>query len=165
MSIDLKEFERLFDQYFDSLRGFVYYKTGDIETSEDIVQETFLKLWKQKEQVNKETVKSLLYTIASNLAKNHYKHQTIVFNFINAPKIEKASESPQEIMELTEFENRLQNALAELSEANRITFLMNRIEGHTYAEIAERLGISVKAVEKRMSSSIQQLFQLLGHKL
>lgn len=165
MSIDLKEFERLFDQYFESLQRFLYYKTGDIETAEDIVQETFLKLWKQKEDINRETVKSLLYTIAANLAKNHFKHKAIVFNFANKPNVEKTSESPQEILERTEFEKRLETALAELTEVNRVTFLMNRIDGLTYTEIAERLGVSVKAVEKRMSNSIQQLFESLGRKI
>lgn len=165
MSIDLKEFEHLFDQYFDSLQRFLYYKTGDIETSEDIIQDTFLKLWDQRETIKKETVKSLLYTIASNLAKNHFKHQKIVFDFASAPQEEKKSETPQEILETAEFEQKLQAAIANLSEVNRVTFLMNRIDGLKYAEIAERLNISVKAVEKRISNSIQQLYEALGKKL
>lgn len=165
MSIDLKEFEHLFDQYFDSLRRFLYYKTGDIETSEDILQDTFIKLWDQRETIKKETVKSLLYTIASNLAKNHFKHQKIVFDFASRAQEEPKSESPQQLLEGAEFEQRLQASIADLSEANRVTFLMNRIDGLTYAEIAVRLEISVKAVEKRISNSIQQLYQSLGRKL
>ncbi|MCB0495595.1 MAG: sigma-70 family RNA polymerase sigma factor [Cyclobacteriaceae bacterium] len=165
MSIDLKEFEHLFDQYFESLRRFLYYKTGDIETSEDLIQETFLKVWSQREKVNKTTVKSLLYTIASNLAKNHFKHQNIVFEFASRQQVREKVESPQQLLEASEFEKMLQDALASLSEANRTTFLMNRIDGLTYQEIAERLEISVKAVEKRMSNSIQHLYNSLGYKL
>lgn len=165
MSIDLKEFEHLFNQYFESLKGFLYYKTGDIEVAEDLVQETFLKLWEQRQGINKTTVKSLLYTMAANLSKNYLKHQTVVFNFANKQSLSGSSETPQHIMETVEFEQKLEKAIGELSEPNRTTFLMNRIEKLTYGEIAERLDISVKAVEKRMSTTLKQLYDKLGHKL
>lgn len=165
MSIDLKEFEHLFNQYFESLRGFLYYRTGDIEVAEDIVQETFIKLWEQKEEINMSTVKSLLYTIASNLSKNHLKHQAVVFNFANSKSIHETAETPQQILEFNEFELRLQQAISELTEANRTTFLMNRVEKLTYTEIAERLDVSIKTIEKRMSITLKILYKKLGHKL
>jgi len=165
MSLTLSEFEQLFDQHFESIKNFVYFKTGNTTVSEDIVQETFIKLWEKKSEIKIDTVSSLLYTIASNLAKNHIKHQHVVFNFANKQKIHSYAQTPQQVLEEQEFGKKLENALNSLSEAHRTTFLMNRIEQITYSEIAKRLDISVKTVEKRMSIALKHLYQALGYKL
>ncbi len=165
MSLTLNAFEKLFNQYFESIRSFVYFKLGNSSVAEDIAQETFIKLWERRDEINEETVKSLIYTIASNLTKNHIKHQNVVFNFANKQKLQSFSESPQQVLEQKEFSQQLQKALADLSEAHRTTFLMNRIEQITYSDIALRLGVSVKTVEKRMSVTIKQLYSKLGYKL
>lgn len=165
MSLTLEDFEKLFNQYFESIKSFVYFKTGNISVSEDIVQESFIKLWERRDEINTETVKSLLYTISSNLSKNHIKHQHVVFNFANKQKLQNFSESPQQVLEEKEFKQKLQTAIGSLSEAHRTTFLMNRIEQITYVDIALRLDISVKTVEKRMSVALKHLYKELGYKL
>lgn len=165
MSITLNDFEVLFNQYFESIKNFVYYKTGNTSVSEDIAQETFIKLWERKATINRETVSSLLYTIAANLAKNHIKHQHVVFNFANKKSIHEQAETPQQALEGQEFKAKLEQALASLSEAHRTTFLMNRIDQITYTDIAIRLDISVKAVEKRISVATKHLYTTLGYKL
>ena len=55
---------------------------------------------------------------------------------------------------MKDFDKRLQETLADLDEKSRLVFLMNRIDELTYAQIADNQGISVKAVEKRMSKAI-----------
>lgn len=165
MSINLSEFEQLFDQYYESIKNFVYFKTGNTAVSEDIVQESFIKLWERKSEIKLETVSSLLYTIASNLAKNHIKHQHVVLNFVNKKAVHHLSETPQQVLEQQEFNAKLQAAIGSLSEAHRTTFLMNRIEQITYVDIAERLNISVKTVEKRMSVTLKHLYKQLGYNL
>ncbi len=165
MSLNLSEFELLFEQYFDPIKNFVYFKTGNTAVSEDIVQETFIKLWERRSEIKQETVSSLIYTIAGNLAKNHLKHQLIVFNFSNKKKEGGLPETPQQVLEQQEFKKKLEEAIGSLSEAHRTTFLMNRIEQITYTEIALRLNISVKTVEKRMSVSLKHLYNKLGHRL
>jgi len=145
------EFKSLFDDNFDKIRNYVYFKCGNIEQAEDIAQEAFLKLWEKRKDVKKETMLSYLYRIAHNIFINQAKREQLSFNFQNSNKDNDVNkESPEYIMELKEFDEKLQNALAELSEINRVTFLMNRIEGLKYREIAENLDISVKTVEKRM---------------
>ena len=165
MSIDLKEFEHLFNQYYDNLKSFVYYKIGVLDVAEDITQETFIKLWERKNEIDKATVKNLLYTIAANLSKNHLKHQNVVLNFVSKQMLKTSTETPQQVLEGAEFEIKLKDAISSLTEAHRETFLMNRIEQLTYTEIAERLGISIKTVEKRMSVTLKKLYNQLGHKL
>ena len=60
-------------------------------------------------------------------------------------------------MEEDEFKTRLEAAIGELPETQREVFLMNRIDKMTYNEIAEALGVSVKAIEKRMGKALKTL--------
>lgn len=131
----------------------------------DIVQETFLKIWEMKDEIRINTFRSLLYTIAGNIYKNNYQHQKVVLKFANTYTEKKMSESPEFELELKEFDEQLQNALTELSEKNRVVFLMNRIDDLTYNDIAKNLGISVKAVEKRMKKALAYLQKKIYSKI
>lgn len=165
MAISLQAYKKLFFTYADTLKNFIYFRVGDIAVAEDLVQETFIILWSKRNEIKETTVKSLLYTIASNLSKNYLKHKTVVLSFANKQHSPPSTESPQQILEHKEFTEKLARAITDLSEAQRTTFLMNRIEQLTYFEIAERLSISVKTVEKRMSLALKQLYKNLGYKL
>ena len=56
---------------------------------------------------------------------------------------------------MEEFKHRLDTTLQKMSEAVREVFLLNRIEKMTYAQIADSLGLSVKAIEKRMQKALE----------
>lgn len=161
---DLKE---IYEIYFESLRGFLYYKTGNIDLAEDLVQEVFIKVWEKRDDIKKETVKSLLYTIANNLMINHFNHQKVVAKHQGEASHEMKIEqvSPQFSLEEKEFEKKLNDSIEALPEGCREVFLMNRIDKLKYEEIAERLELSVKAIEKRMSKAIGILKEQLGMKI
>ena len=163
--IDKTEFIDLFNQYYSLVKNFVYYKTGNIEIAEDITQETFIKVWEKKNEIRKETIKSLLYTIAGNLCKNRFEHQQVVFEFANKFRQNEHSVSPEFELELKEFNEKLQKAIGALTEKNRVVFLMNRIDDLTYKQIAETLKISVKAVEKRMKNALNNLKKTIDYKI
>lgn len=153
-------FKQLFDQYYEAIRNFLYYKSGEIALAEDLTQEAFLILWKKRANIDPDKVKSYLYTIANNLFLNEVKHQKVVMKFHQQPISTTSIETPQYLMEEGEFRNKLEQAISSLPEKNRVVFLMNRIEKLTYREIADRLGLSVKAVEKRMHKALLQLREL-----
>jgi RNA polymerase sigma-70 factor (family 1) len=159
------EFDQVFMTWYKPLRNFVYYKTGDMQAAEDIVQDTFLKVWERRETINTLTIKSLLYKIANNLFLNRIEHEKVTFNFVSEHQGNYLSNAPDFEFEMKEFDKRLQDSLAELNEKNREVFLMNRIDELTYTQIAENLGISVKAVEKRISKAIAFLKERLNMKL
>jgi RNA polymerase sigma-70 factor (ECF subfamily) len=162
--IQQDEFDRIFANWYDPIRNFIYYKSGNIEIAEDIAQDTFLKIWEKREGIKKETVKSLLYTIANNLYLNKLDHEKVVFKFTNNFQKKMISESPEYELEMKEFDKKLQNALAQLDEKKRSVFLMNRIDELTYNQIADTLGITVKAVEKRMEKALSFLREKINMK-
>ncbi|MDX2248795.1 MAG: RNA polymerase sigma-70 factor [Bacteroidia bacterium] len=153
-------FQNLFDNYYEAIRNFLYYKSGEMELAEDLTQEAFLILWKKRESINPDKAKSYLYTIANNLFLNEIKHQKVVIRFQQQPVSNTLFESPQFLMEAEEFKVKLEKAISDLPEKNRSVFLMNRVEKMTYKEIADRLSLSVKAVEKRMHKALTELRKL-----
>lgn len=151
-------FKQLYDQWYLPIRNFIYFKTGDVDLTDDLLQDVFVKLWETRHKIRRETVKSYLYTIANHLTINQLKKQQTQFRFIARQDHQaQNNESPEFAMETKELDAALQKALAQLPEKNRVVLLMHKMEGHSYKEIAERLGISQKAVEKRMHKAREQL--------
>lgn len=148
------EFDQAFNRWYDPIRNFIYYKTGDMQVAEDIAQETFLKIWVKRSDVNNDTIKHLLYTIANHLFLNKVNHEKVAFNFKQNYQQPGNTNSPEYEVEMKEFDAKLQKALGDLDEKKRTVFLMNRIDDFTYNDIAEQLGITVKAVEKRMEKAL-----------
>jgi RNA polymerase sigma-70 factor (ECF subfamily) len=160
--LESHEFNSLFNRYYTQIRNFLYYKSGKMELAEDLTQDAFMILWTKRENIDPEKVKSYLFTIANNLFLNNVKHQKVVLKFNQQPVNTTSAETPQYLMEEDEFRDSLQQAIGALPEKNRVVFLMNRIDKLTYREIAERLELSVKAVEKRMTKALQKLREIDG---
>lgn len=150
-------FASAFKKYATELHNFLYYKFGDRLNPKDKVQEAFIKLWKNCEKVTPAKARSYLYTVANNLMLNEVAHQKVVLNYQKLPTKAYTNESPEFLLEEQQYMQRLQKALSNLTEAQRTAFLMNRIEGKKHKEIAEILGISTKAVEKRIYGALNKL--------
>ncbi|MDP5061807.1 MAG: RNA polymerase sigma-70 factor [Maribacter sp.] len=159
---DSEVFERIYNTYAKSLRRFIYFKTNNIEETEDILQDTFVKLWNNCDKVIHDTVKSYLFTIANNLFLNIKKHEAVVRkNQVHIAK-ESTNESPEFLMIEKQYLEKIEAAIAELPPKQREAFLMSRIEKKKNKEIAETLNISVKAVEKRMHQALKALTEKIG---
>ncbi|GGA74262.1 DNA-directed RNA polymerase sigma-70 factor [Flavobacterium palustre] len=151
-------FSEFYIKNVQSATNFAYYKSGDSDAALDIVQDAFAKIWENCSQIDYTKVKTYLFTTVNNLFLNTVKHQKVVMAFAkDTPALDKTNQSPEYLLEEEEFKIKLQNAIASLSEAQREVFLMNRIDGKKYREIAEILDISQKAVEKRMSGALKTL--------
>lgn len=157
-----KEYQEVFQQFYDNIRAYIYFKCSDQDLAEDLAQDTFIKLWENRAKIDRSTVKSYLYTIAGNLTINYLKRQQLKYKFINQAEQGKEKSNPEFILEMKEYEAKLERVIATMPEGSREVFLMNRLEDIKYKDIAERLGISVKAVEKRMSKAIKIIRDSLG---
>ena len=147
---DEKIYDQLYREHAEKICYYLYYKYGDIEKAQDIVQDSFAKLWVNCSKIIFEAAKSFLYKIANNNSINNIVHQKTVFKYQQIPQKTYTNESPEFQMEEKEFMEYLNKAIADLKEGQRVVFLLSRMENKTYKEIAETLNISVKAVEKRM---------------
>ncbi|MDX1462380.1 MAG: sigma-70 family RNA polymerase sigma factor, partial [Marinirhabdus sp.] len=78
-------FHKLFQKLSKDLHDFIYYKYGAHFNPEDKVQDAFLTLWKNCEDVPPEKAKSYLFTIANNLSLNEAKHLKVVRNYEKQP--------------------------------------------------------------------------------
>jgi RNA polymerase sigma-70 factor (ECF subfamily) len=153
--------EKIFNDLFYSLSkdlfDFLYYKYGSDNNPADIVQIAFEKLWENCKKVEPGKARSFLFTVANNEMLNALSRKKTVLNY----KLEKpknyTEEDPEFLLEEKEYADRLQKALEELTEEQRVTFLLNRVEGKKHQEIADMLGISRKAVEKRIYTALKIL--------
>ncbi|WP_299122657.1 RNA polymerase sigma factor [uncultured Tenacibaculum sp.] len=158
-----KNFEKIFNQHSQSLRNYIYYKCGDTQQAEDIVQEAYIKLWDNCAKVIFEKAKSFLYTVANNKFLNEVAHKKVVLEHQKKNIVpDRTNETPEFLIEEEEFYIKLKRVIANLPEKQREVFLLSRIDKKKYTEIAEIVGISVKAVEKRMSKALLTLKEQIG---
>ncbi len=150
-------FSSLFSRLSTDLHNFLYYKFGEKFNPQDKVQEAFIKLWENCAKVKPSKAKSYVYTVANNLMLNAVAHEKVKLKYQKIKPKSYTNEDPEFVMREEEYMKKLQKAIGNLTEAQRTAFLLNRIEGKKHKEIAEMLGISTKAVEKRIYSALSKL--------
>jgi len=162
-SCNEETFSKLYTQLSERLWRFAFIKCGNEPQSDDLVQEAFIKLWDNCEKVPPEKAKSYLFTVANNKFLNTVAHNKVVLQHAALSPRKVDNDSPEDLLRQKEFYQKLQQALSNLSEAQRTAFLLNRIEGKKYHEIADILDISIKAVEKRISGALKKLRAEIGN--
>jgi RNA polymerase sigma-70 factor (ECF subfamily) len=152
-----EEFKQLFDQHFDAVRNYIYYRSGDGDLATDVAQDTFLTIWEKQLGEGHSNFKALVFKIAGDLFITHYRRQKKLNSIQLALNPETAGQSPEEQLLFEEMKEKYETALANMPEKQRVVFLMSRIDRMKYHEIAGHLGLSQKAVEKRMHLALNFL--------
>lgn len=150
--------------YFDQVRNYLFYTCGDKELSTDIAQEVFLKVWEKKFDINNERIKGLLYKMAKEMFISQYRKSMVERKYLESLKFNYEDSDVDTSLEFRELTERYETVLAQLPVTQREVFLMSRNEEMKYSEIAERLNIGVKAVEKRMTQALAILRKSLNGK-
>ncbi|TMU54628.1 RNA polymerase sigma factor [Flagellimonas algicola] len=155
---DEKVYNTIFERYSESLRNYMYYQCKDLDQAEDLTQEAFIKLWQHCAKVLFEKAKAFLFTVAKNKFYNQVAHKKVVLDYANSKPHKTADhESPEFLLEEDEFMKKLQSAIDALPDGQREVFLLNRIDKKTYKEMAQMLGVSETAIEKRMQKALLKL--------
>jgi len=152
-----EQFKILFDLYFDDIRRYLYYRCGDTTVSTDLAQDTFMRVWEKQMDLQPEKDTGLLYKIAGDLFVSHMRREKLRREAPVEIRFEQRDSSPEDELQYSELKEKYEKVLMKLPENQRVVFLMSRTEELTYQEIATRLSISVKAVEKRMSGALSRL--------
>ena len=155
-------FDEVFNTYAKDLKRFLYFKFNCMASAEDVLQDTFIKLWNNCNKVEFAKVKSYIFTIANNLFLDSKRHEVVVRKHEKSYIHQNTNESPEFLMIEEEFLEKVEKAIADLPEKQRIVFMLSRFEKKKYKEIAEKLDISIKTVEKRMHSALLIMREKIG---
>ena len=118
---DEKHFNHFYLKNVQSATNFAYYKCGDSDAA---------LIWDNCSKIDFTKVKTYLLTTVNNLFLNTIKHKKVVLAYAKeSPNLDITNQSPEYLLEEEEFKEKLQNAIASLTEAQREVFLMNRIDG------------------------------------
>ncbi|MBC8603018.1 RNA polymerase sigma-70 factor [Parabacteroides acidifaciens] len=155
---DEDAFRSLFFKFFSSLCVFAHRYIEQWETCEDIVQDTFFKIWKnRKKMIINTSGRNLLLTSVRNSCVDYLRKQEIETSWIQKKSLHKTEYSTDDLYATVELENMLNAALSNLPENIRQVFEMSRFEGLTYTEIATQQRISIKTVEAYITKALKQL--------
>ncbi len=176
-----QKLKTLFEEHGAGFRRFAWYRTGNEESADDIVRAAFVKLWEMRDAEEWPLTPGELYHILGDLAGAYPNLREVNMIFerdsygggeaanpegsaANPEGSVASPEGPVVPPEQEPFQVRLGNCIAGLVPSARTTFLLHRIESLNYAEIADRLNISTKAVHIRIGLSIRLLSQCLTQK-
>lgn len=160
---DIDAFEKVFRNYYSPLCFFTAGITGRMDIAEEIVQELFYVLWKDRESIHIfKSLKGYLYRSARNRALQYHEHKSIQLKHQENMLVSKTEESesdsnPEQQMEYNELERIINETLKKMPERRRNIFRMHRFEKRKYSEIAESLSVSIKTVESEMTKALYSL--------
>ena len=137
---------------------------NDIETARDVVQQVYYKMWENRQSLNIElSVKAYLFKSVYNYSLNTLAHQKNIQQYEQKQMTDfyfsEVVQTPEAEMALwqSDIEKALKEAIDTLPEKCREVFLLSKIEGLKNREIAEKLGISEKTVERHITIAISKL--------
>ena len=169
---DENAYIELVNRYKDKLINFIFNYLGDLESSEDVVQETMIKLYLKKHYY-REIAKfsTWLYTIAKNLANTELRRRkqrktTFLSQFSKHDKTyELPSNDPEPGQEIqTDIVNKIiRDAVDQLSEKFKIVIVLRDIQGLSYEDISEIINVPIGTVKSRINRARLQLQVELKH--
>ncbi|MFA6402269.1 MAG: RNA polymerase sigma-70 factor [Salinivirgaceae bacterium] len=154
---DKSAFTLIFSKYYKNLVTFSFSYTKSLNASEEIVQDIFLKLWENRAVIIIQTsFKSYLLKSVQNHSLDWLRHQKIKTNhaaiILEHPIL--SDNDTEKYILYTELQEMLNKALTKIPEPYTQAFKMNRFEAMNYQEIAEKLEVSVRTVEVRISKAL-----------
>lgn len=151
-------FRKLFDLYYEPLCRSLNYYTRDAQAIEEIVQEVFVTLWEDRDQLHIEHIKTYLFSAARYRALNYLRDRQRQVKFFEVWSEEEfLQKQGQDILNYDELIPHLQKAIDMLPVRCREIFELSRKEQFTYRQIADHYNISIKTVESQMSIALRKI--------
>lgn len=172
---DERAFGELVDRYDTRLVNFVYRTVGDRERAQDLVQETFIRVYRHLHRFDQsKKFSTWIYTIASNLAKNELRNRSrnplVLFQTIKKNwdadhrplEWEDETLKPDDLFRKRHLKEVVDKAVQELPEHHRIVFVLRELEGRTYEEIAEITETNLGTVKSRLNRARNNFARIIA---
>ena len=161
---DQKAFELLFSIFFARLNDFARRVVKDDTISQDIVQDVFVKVWEIKSQIESLHLEAYLFRLVRNRCIDYINHLKVVNNRMNEIRISSKYEElyridfignePYLLIE-QELKSKIEKTIQGLPDRCREVFILSRMNGLKNKEIAEKLDINIKNVERHLNRALQ----------
>jgi len=162
---DKSAFKSIFDRYHAQLHHYLIRRGVPTSAAEDILQDAFLAVWERRETLDpSRSVKGYLYRSCHNRAVNHFRDHS---KFVAEDDAPESGLMPTQEADLSynELKSTVDLAVSELPDRRRAVFELCFINGLTYREAADTLGISIKTVENQMGHALRTLRDRVQHLL
>ena len=170
-----RAFDELVDRYSVRLLNFVHRTIGDRERAADLVQETFIRVYRHLHRFDQsKKFSTWAYTIAGNLAKNELRNRSrnplVLFQTIKKNwdadhrplEWEDNTYRPDDLDRKRHLKETIDKAVEQLQEHHRIVFVLREMEGKTYEEISEITGVNLGTVKSRLNRARNNFAQVIG---
>lgn len=171
---DQKALEHLFSVYFPRLNDFAKNVVKDDGISQDIVQEVFVKVWEKRADIECINIEAFLFRLVRNRCIDYIKHLKVVNNQMHEIQISSKYEElyridfigdePYMLIE-QELKTKIEATIHNLPERCREVFILSRMDGLKNKEIAEKLNINIKNVERHLNRALQSFRENLSQEL
>jgi len=161
---DDKAFEAIFRQWYEPVVRSANRVLRDPGIAEELAQEVFLELWRRRDMLAPDSsVAGYLMQAVRNRSLNHLRHLAVQKkSVVYVEALSEPAEHADEQVHANDLRVAMTKAIAALPPRTREVFVMSRERGLRYSEIAEQLGVSVKAVEANMSRALRILREELS---
>ncbi len=170
-----RAFTVLADRYHVRLMNFIYRTIGDRDRAEDLVQETFIRVYRHLHRFDQtKKFSTWVYTIAGNLAKNELRNRSrnplVLFQTIKKNwdadhrplEWEDNTYRPDDLYRKRHLKEMVEKAVAQLPEHHRMVFVLREMEGKTYEEIAEITNVNLGTVKSRLNRARNNFAQIIA---
>jgi RNA polymerase sigma factor (sigma-70 family) len=163
--LDRLDTPQFVERYRGPLMRYFSRRGVDAPRREDLMQETFARLFGLADRAHVLNPEAYLFQIAASVMTDHFRHAQSHRDAAHVPmeSVTPVAEvlTPDRVLEGKEALARVREALGELKPKTREMFLLNRWDGLSYTQIAVRFGVSPSAVEKHMIKAIAHLHKRL----
>ncbi|BFM10766.1 sigma-70 family RNA polymerase sigma factor [Simiduia litorea] len=158
--------EQLFDSHATGLVRYLTRKMKSAQDAEDIAQNAFIRIQKLAEAGELDNPKAYLYQTASNLAIDQIRREKLHSNYLQGEVTRQLADyeipgampdycTPERLLAAKQQLNEMEKAIGKLPLKCRQAFLLHRLKGLSYAEIAQEMAISVSSVEKYILQALK----------
>lgn len=156
---DVTAFETLYKLFWTAMYSFAFRYVQSGEEAEDVVQEVFFRIWRSRSEWNViGSVQNYLFISVRNASIARLRRNATAQRWSERERVSSSGEStsgPEADLEVAERHADIERALAEMPEKRRAVCAMRWIDGMSYAQIAERLGITEKTVENHIGNGVK----------